>query len=250
MNKLILKNKSILLRIKRFLNRFLGFDIVKYPTPELDRRIKLIKNNNISVVLDVGANIGQYGTELRSIGFGGKIVSFEPTKDAFEKLVKISKGDKNWVVCNFSLGDFDGESEINISKNSVSSSILNSLPQLTESAPEAKFIAKEKILVKKIDTIFDELNLENEKIYLKIDTQGYEDKVINGAQNSLKNVSLIQIEMALVQTYEGSLSFDKMSEKLDSLNFKVTSIESGYYDKKTGNLLEVDGIFINKQLII
>ena len=243
MNQFIYKNKSFLLKIKRFFNSTFGIEIIKYPTPELDRRIKLLKNYNIDTVLDVGANIGQYGSELRNIGFNGKIISFEPTSDAFKKLEKLAKNDKNWDVHNFSLGDFDGETEINIAKNSVSSSMLESLPQLTLSAPDAKFINKETITVKKIDSIFDELDLKNKNIYLKIDTQGYENMVINGAKNSLTQIIGIQIEMALIPTYEGAITFEEMIEKLKSFNFNTTSIESGYYDKNTGKLLEVDGVF-------
>ncbi|WP_445456277.1 FkbM family methyltransferase [Flavobacterium sp. HNIBRBA15423] len=232
------------MKTKLFLNSNLKFDIVKFPTPELYRRIKLLKNNNISIVLDVGANIGQYGSELRSIGYKGKIISFEPTEEAYEKLSKVAKKDPNWEVHNISLGEFDGWTEINISKNSVSSSILNNLPQLTESAPNAIFINKEKIQVKKLDSIFDSLNIKNQNIYFKIDTQGYENMVLEGAKYSLSLITAIQIEMSLVPTYEGALSFEQMSEKLKNLNFETFSIESGYYDKQSGRLLEVDGVFI------
>jgi FkbM family methyltransferase len=248
MNSFIYKNKSFFIKLKRFFNRFFGFEIIKYPTPELDRRIKLLKTHNIDTVLDIGANIGQYGSELRNIGFKGTILSFEPTSEAFAKLKKNAQKDVNWKVFNFSLGAFDGEAEINISKNSVSSSILNDLPQLTESAPEAKFISKEKIKVRKIDSVFQDLELTNKQIYLKIDTQGYENMVIEGAKKSLSLIKGIQIEMALVPTYEGALTYDEMKKKLEKMGFEVHSIESGYYDKKTGKLLEVDGVFMKNYL--
>ncbi|MEZ4786917.1 MAG: FkbM family methyltransferase [Flavobacterium haoranii] len=246
MNSFIYKNKSWLLKIKRFINKTLRFDIVKYPTAELTRRERLLTNQNISLVLDVGANIGQYATELRSIGYTGKIFSFEPVSESFKKLEKASRNDSNWQVFNFSLGDFEGETEINISKNSVSSSILNNLPQLTESAPDAIFVSKEKIKVKTIDVIFDELNLDSETVFLKIDTQGYESKVIAGAKNSLSKIKALQIEMSLVPSYEGVLSFEEMSEDLKQKGFSIFSIESGYFDTKTGKLLEVDGVFLSQ----
>lgn len=245
MNSFIYKNKSWLLKLKRFLNKTLGFDIIKYPTADLIRRQRLLSNENISLVLDVGANIGQYATELRSIGYKGTIYSFEPVSESFNKLKKASKNDPNWQVFNFSLGDFEGETEINISKNSVSSSILNNLPQLTESAPDAVFVTKETIKIKTIDKVFKELNLEGENIYLKIDTQGYESKVIAGAENSLKEIKALQIEMSLIPSYEDVISFENMIKLLEKKNFSVFSIESGYFDTKTGKLLEVDGIFTN-----
>ena len=127
----------------------------------------------------------------------------------------------------------------------MSSSILNNLPQLTESAPDAVFVTKETIKVKTIDLVFKELNLEGENIYLKIDTQGYESKVIAGAENSLKKIKALQIEMSLIPSYEDVISFEDMIKLLEKKNFSVFSIESGYFDIKTGKLLEVDGIFTN-----
>lgn len=246
MNDFIYKNKSFFLKLKRAFNNSCGLEILKYPTPELDRRIKLLKNYNIDVILDVGANIGQYGSELRNIGYEGKIISFEPTSEAFAILKKTASKDSFWEVHNISLGERDGESTINISKNSVSSSILSDLPQLTDSAPDATFIKKETIKIKKLDSVFEDLNINGKNIYLKIDTQGYEKMVLDGATESLKNVLGIQIEMALIPSYEGSLTFEEMSDKLKNLGFKLTTIESGHYNKKTGELIEVDGVFFKK----
>lgn len=243
MNNFIYKNKSLLLKLKRAFNNSCGVELLRYPTPELDRRIKLLNNNNIDVVMDVGANIGQYGSELRNIGYKGRIISFEPTSEAFAKLEKTALKYNLWEVYNMSLGERDGESTINIAKNSVSSSILKDLPLLTDSAPEATFIRKETIKIKKLDSIFEDLNLEGKNIYLKIDTQGYEKMVLDGAVSSLKKIIGIQIEMALIPSYEGSLTFEEMSEVLKKLGFKLKTIESGHYNKKTGELIEVDGVF-------
>lgn len=243
MNNFIYKNKAILLKFKRFFNSFTGIEISKYPTPELDRRIKLLKDYNIDVVIDVGANIGQYGSELRNIGYKGRIISFEPTSEAFSKLEKTALKDNLWEIHNVSLGERDGESSINISKNSVSSSILKDLPQLTNSAPDATFVTTETITINKLDTLFSKLNLKDKNIYLKIDTQGYEKMVLDGAKDSLQHITGVQIEMSLIPSYEGSLTFEEMGSKLKALGFKLTTIESGHYDKKSGKLLEVDGVF-------
>jgi len=243
MNSFIYKNKSTLLKLKRAFNSTLGIEIIKYPTDELNRRIKLLQHHNIDVIIDIGANIGQYGGEMRALGFKGEIISFEPIKAAFEKLKKNSANDKNWKIFNCSIGEKDGQTTINVSKNSVSSSLLDNLPQLTESAPEAAFVEKETIEIKKLDTIYESLNLINKNVYLKIDTQGYEEMVLMGAENSLKEVSGMQIEMSFIPSYKGSITFDQMKTKLNNLGFNLMAIENGFYDKKTGMQLEVDGIF-------
>ncbi|UUC46274.1 FkbM family methyltransferase [Flavobacterium cerinum] len=243
MNHFIYKNKSFLLKIKRFFNATTGIEITKYPTDELARRIALLHHNQINVILDIGANIGQFGGEMRNLGYKGEIISFEPTKDAFAKLSKNASGDSQWRVYNYSIGERDGETTINISKNSVSSSLLEDLPQLTESAPEARFIEKETIQIRKLDSVFKELNIENKNIYLKIDTQGYEEMVLLGAEESLKSVKGIQIEMSFIPSYKGTLTFEQMKKRLNDLDFNLVAIENGFYDKKTGMQLEVDGIF-------
>jgi FkbM family methyltransferase len=243
MNKFIYKNKSTLLKIKRAFNSALGIEITKYPTDELIRRITLLNHHGIDTILDIGANIGQYGGEMRNLGFKGDIFSFEPMKKAFDKLKKNASGDANWKVYNYSIGERDGEASINIAKNSVSSSLLDNLPQLTKSAPEAQFIEKETIEIRKLDSVFDSLNLNGKTIYLKIDTQGYEEMVLLGAENSLKFVKGIQIEMAFIPSYEGAITFDEMKAKLNGLGFNLLALENGFYDKQTGKQIEIDGVF-------
>ena len=243
MNKFIYQNKSSLLKVKRFLNSLFGLEIIKYPTGELSRRIAMLNHYNIDVVLDVGANIGQYGSELRNLGYKNRIISFEPLSEAFEKLKKNAAKDQNWDILNVALGESDGESVINVSINSVSSSILDNLPQLTESAPRAGFARKETIQLRKLDNLSNELNLIGKNIYLKIDAQGYEEKVLEGAADFLKHVKGIQIEMAFVPMYDGAITFDQMKAKLNSLGFSLMGLENGFYDKQTGKQLEVDGIF-------
>ena len=248
MNQFILKNKQIFLRIKRKFNSIFKIDIIKYPSGELDRRRKLLNYHEINVVLDVGANIGQYGSELRSLGYKGEIISFEPTSDAFKKLTRVSKYDKKWKVLNISLGDCSGNTTINVSKNSVSSSILDQLPQLTESAPEAKYVKKEIIQIRELDEILESLDIKGKNIYLKIDTQGYEKKVLEGAKKALSFIKGVQLEMSLIPTYNDAATIVDLRDMLESIGFEMNTIEAGYYDGKTGKLLEVDGVFFRKNI--
>jgi FkbM family methyltransferase len=243
MNSFIYRNKSSLLKLKRAFNATFGIAISKYPTEELDRRIKLIKHYKIDTILDIGANIGQYGGEMRNLGFKGQILSFEPMKDTFKKLQKNAASDTKWSVFNYSLGERNGETIINVAKNSVSSSLLEHLPQLLESAPQAAFLEKEIIQIKKLDTVFDSLNLSGKNIYLKIDTQGYEEMVLLGAEKTLDKVTGIQIEMSFIPSYKGAITFDQMKTKLNNFGFELLALENGFYDKKTGKQLEIDGVF-------
>lgn len=231
--------------IREIFNK-LGYDVVSFGTISypLARRKKIIETYGINTVFDVGANIGQYGMQLRAIGYKGRIISFEPLSSAYEKLIFNIKNDKQWEAANYAIGSINGSAEINIAGNSYSSSVLEMLPSHLKSAPESKYIGKEKIEIKTLDSVFKYfINSDNEKILLKIDTQGYEKNVIEGASNSLKFIDTIQLEMSLIPLYEGELLFNEMYSLLYDKGYSLISIEPGFSDKETGQLLQVDGIF-------
>ena len=241
--------KSLKKLIKKSLHRR-GVQLVKYPfEASLRRRMVIMNKMNIQTVFDVGANIGQYAEYLRELGYEKRIISFEPLKSAFEELKKVSKKDDQWMVCNYALGDEETTSTINVSENSFSSSILEMLPSHLESAPDSKFIAQEVIEIKKLDNIFDSMCKDPEGVMLKIDTQGFEKNVLDGAASSLNKICLIQMEMSLVPLYDKEMIYTDMIKYMDEIGFQLISLEDGFTDEKSGQQLQVDGIFVNKLLL-
>jgi len=234
---------KIIKLVNRILNKF-NAQILRYPSVDLSRRKKIIDCLEISVVLDVGASVGNFGLELFELGYQGNIVSFEPISDAFTKLELNTKKRKNWLAFNYALGDFDGDSTINLSTNSDSSSILDMLPLHLDTAPQSKYVSKEKILIKKLDSIYKEICKESDNVYLKIDTQGFEQKVLDGGSNSLKMIKAIQIEMSLRPLYKNSVIYKDIIYFLEKNGYKLVSIENGFFNSLTGELLQFDGIFI------
>ncbi len=221
----------------------LGIQIQRFPNVNDKRLINFLTKNNVNTCIDVGANKGQFVKKIRKIGFTGNIISFEPQQEAFLSLSKNAKNDINWKVYNYALGDFDGDSEINISKNSVSSSLLNMMPNHSNAAPTSGYISKEKIEVRKLDTLFNDL-VNAKKCFLKIDTQGFESKVLKGSINSLRHIYAIELEMACVELYEGELLFDEMKKHIETLGFILLSIESGFADDTSGKLLQIEAVFV------
>jgi FkbM family methyltransferase len=235
--------------IVSFINKelqLIGIQIKKYPPLDFRNRISLIKNHNINKIIDIGANSGIYGLEMRKLGFSGEIISFEPLSDAFRLLSKNSSNDDHWQILNCAVGDIDGETLINISKNSVSSSILEMLPLHFENAKNSVYIKKEKIKICRLDTVFDNYYQPEDQIFLKIDTQGYEKNVLEGAIKSIPKIRGMQLELSLVSLYKGSPQYLEMLEYINSLGFQLFSIENGFYEAKTGRLMQIDGIFFRE----
>lgn len=226
----------------------IGYQIKKYQDENIPR-LKIINHFDINKLLDVGANVGQYSLNMRRIGYNKKIISFEPLKAAFERLKEVASKDKNWVVNNFALGNENITSILNVAGNSYSSSILNMSPEHIKSLPASKYIAKESIEIQKLDSIFKNIFEEGDNIMLKIDTQGYEQNVIMGAENSLSKVRIIQLEMSIVPMYEKEILYIEMINFMDHMGFELFSLENGFSDMKTGKLLQLDGIFVNKKIV-
>lgn len=216
---------------------------------DMIRRFKIINHYAIDTLLDIGANTGQYVKKMRKWGFSSEIHAFEPLNDAFRQLKKKAANDAHLHVHHFALGNECMKSTINISGNSYSSSILPILPNHVKSAPDSAYIAQQEIEVKRLDDIFNTLVAGNSRVMLKIDTQGYEKNVLEGAAQSLKHIAIVQLEMSLVPLYENGLLCLEMVQYMENKGFQLFSLENGHYDRKTGQQLQVDGIFVNSRYL-
>lgn len=236
---------SIKHKIRKFLWR-IGYDVSRFNSVShpIARRKALLKSYNIDLVLDIGANIGQFAEQMRSdVGYTGNIISFEPLSSEFELLKKKSDSDKKWKAIHCAIGDIEQKSQINIAGNSYSSSILSMLESHEKSAPDSKYVGQETIDIKTLDGIMDDLQINDANTYLKIDTQGFEGKVIKGAETSLSYIDTIQLEMSLSPLYENELLFNELYVILLAKGYTLVAFEPGFSDSKSGQMLQVDGIF-------
>lgn len=232
--------------VRQTANRF-GIDIHRY-RPENDESLrvaKMLASRGVDVVFDVGANVGQYATFLRRGGYGGRIVSFEPLTSAHGQLKAASRQDALWEVGpQAALGAEDGQIEINVAGNSVSSSALPMLESHAASAPDSGYVSTESVAVRRLDTLAAAYLRDDSVPFLKIDTQGYEDRVLAGAAQLLPRVAGVQLELSLTPLYEGQLLFDAMLARLTSQGFELWSLWPGFTDPTTGRMLQVDAVLM------
>jgi len=235
-------------KIKSIFRR-LGFDIKQYNIASSDSaQLKaMLDIHKINLVFDVGANIGQFGKTIRDNGFQGRIISFEPLSSAYRQLLKISHNDALWEVApRAAIGNENGSIEINISFNSQSSSILGILDNHLNAAPKSQFIGNEIVPIYRLDTLGMKYLTVDSILFLKVDTQGYEDRVLKGSFGILDRIKGFQLELSLVHLYEGQLLFDELIEQIKELGFELWSISPVFVDPITGRLLQVDATFFRK----
>jgi FkbM family methyltransferase len=210
--------------------------------------VDFIRQKAITTVLDVGANDGQYGSGLRLRGYAGKIVSFEPIPATFKRLQRRVAGDSLWRLRDAAVGAHDGTATINISEYDVFSSLMPPTERLIEFDRRAMALESIEIPVTRIDTIFHEF--KGERVFLKSDTQGYEKNVIQGAAASLKDIVGVQLEIGLVEFYEGQLPFVETIQMMAGHGFVPALIlPNNFHEKDPVRLLEVDVVFLNERAI-
>lgn len=234
-------------RLTQKIFRNFGILIRKYnpATSEDLRRIKLLEHYNIDLVFDIGANKGQYATGIMDAGYKKRIVSFEPLSSAHNIISNLSNKFSSWTVApRCAIGSSKQEIEINISANSVSSTLLNMLDTHLDGAPESKIIGKEKVQVFPLDEIAEEYTKDSKNIFLKIDVQGFEQEVLKGAENTLKKAKGVEMEISLVSLYENQkwLLAEILKFMTDN-GFTLVSIVPAFTDHKTGKVLQCNGIF-------
>jgi FkbM family methyltransferase len=213
------------------------------PANHVQRRVALMKRSGVNMVLDVGANEGQFGKMLRSLGFRGRIVSFEPLMDAFASLQRTAANDPLWTCHNIGLSDVDQTAMINVSANSYSSSFLPVSARSVRIEPGIAYVAHQEASLRRLDGIFDKVARSGEVIYLKIDTQGYELNVLRGAIKALQRAPLVQLETAFSEGYEGQPLIEGVIGYMRELGYRIVAIEPGWEDFTTAEMLEADLIF-------
>ena len=239
--------KLSILKVLRTVINPIGYDVVKYKTSNPSHIIlNHLKVNKINAILDVGANTGQYSMGMFNAGYKSRILSFEPLSDAYQELKQNASGNPNWQVYNIALGDVGRTDTINISKHSPSSSILPMSDVHKKAAPGSEYLKEEQIEIKTLDSIFDTLGISGSNVFLKVDTQGYEKKVLDGVVDSFRKISGIQLELSASQLYEGEETYYSICSFLEDRDFHLVQILPGFVHPDTREMLQFDAIFFRK----
>ena len=236
-------------QIHRTLRR-LGFVIRRLESSNDEYQVikDALRASRADVVFDVGANIGQYGDLILETGFAGDLISFEAIPEVHERLVAHARArSRKWIVAPCAaLGSKAGETVINIAGNSVSSSLLPMRSEHVDAAPESAYVRAQAVRIERLDELARSLVGPDRRLMIKVDTQGYELEVLAGATGLLPQTSALQLELSLVPLYEGAPTFADAIDYMKSRGFELFSIAPGFKDRRTGRLLQMDGIFLRR----
>ena len=226
-----------------------GWDLRRWPSYDevAYRRFTLVRAQRVDLVIDVGANVGGYASELRDYGYDGPIVSLEPTQVAFAQLARLAANDRQWTALKSAAGAEKGNIAINIAGNTVSSSVLPMLDRHANAAPDSRYTGIETVPVDRLDNLVDKWVAAAARPFLKIDVQGFERPVLDGGSTLLSRFVAVELEMCLVPLYEGQALWSDHIEYMSSAGFNLVSMTPAFWDDASGELLAADGIFVRTQ---
>lgn len=204
-----------------------------------------LESHQVNVVLDVGANSGQYATGLRRAAFTGRIVSFEPLSQPFSLLTSNASRDPLWDCRQCALGDTDGKILINVAANAgESSSVLPMLKSHQDAFPWANYVDTEEVPIHRLDSVAAEFLDSTDIAFLKIDVQGFEKQVLAGSKSTLNDRCVgMQLELSFAPLYDGAMLIREALDLVYSLGFTLTGLLPCVTDIRTGRMLQADGIF-------
>ena len=216
-------------------------------TPE-GKLVRILNDFAVGLVLDVGANVGQTHDKLRIAGYKGRIVSFEPVPSAYAELVARAKQDNYWDIApRTAIGSEQGEVNINVSQATDMSSILKPGADLLNTLPKTKVVEQVVTPVTTLDAVWETYCPPSARVFLKVDTQGFERQVLDGARASLCKVIGIQLELSLFPLYEGEETYLSYLNDLHAWGFEPQRIWENYFFRSLGRQLQIDVAFMRTE---
>jgi FkbM family methyltransferase len=205
----------------------------------------LFRRLGIDCVLDVGANAGQFATGLRRSGYTGRIVSFEPVSAVFDSLAAAAADDPHWHVHQLAAGAEDGEAEIHVRPGTMSSLLPSSdfgrswNDRLAQSTVEV-------VQVRRLDGLLDSAvaGLPSPRVFLKLDTQGFDLAAFAGLGARVADVLALQSELSCVPIYEDMPTMTEQLTTYERAGFALSAIFPVSRDEESLRAIELDAVMV------
>lgn len=204
-----------------------------------------LKSQNYAAVIDAGGNKGQFSLAARAYYPTAKILAFEPLPQPRLKFEKLFTADSNARLFDCALGAGHSEQAIHISRREDSSSLLPIGALQSEKFPGTEEIRTEVIRVEALDTVLHDVELPF-PILLKIDVQGFEQQLLIGAQETLRRVDGIYVELSFCALYSGQPLADEIIGWLRERDFELAGIYNLSQDAE-GVSVQADFFFRRKK---
>jgi FkbM family methyltransferase len=233
---------DLIVEIQRAARR-VGVDIRRHRPSTAERLVGLLRHSGVSLLADVGANVGDWAVELRDAGYAGRIVSVEPLSEPFDRLARRAARDPMWKAVRCAAGAERSTATINVAGTTQSSSLLEMQQAHVDALPASRYVGVEEVDVRRLDELLAAPVAADDRIFVKLDVQGYEENALEGLSGVMGRVMGLQAELALVPLYAGEPDWRAFIERMEDQGFEVFMILPAFTHPETGQTLQVDVIF-------
>lgn len=196
----------------------------------------------INCVLDVGANTGQFARNLRRVGYQGHICSFEPVEEAYLTLTTCFRSDSKWAGYNYALGSENTQRTFHVT---VEPTAMSSFLQPQDTGWKLREAVVE---IKRLDGVFQDVieatELKRPRVFLKMDTQGYDLEVFNGAEHCLDQILGLQSEVSVKPVYQGMPHYLDSIRTYESHGFELHGLAEVFRHPQRNNLIEMNCVMM------
>lgn len=206
--------------------------------------VTILRHHGVTLVFDVGGHKGEYAGYLRRAGYDGRIVSFEPQSAVHAALSEQAAADPEWTVApRTALGDRDGSITLNISAETDMSSALPLAESAMAFTPSSRMVASEEAPIHRLASVFDDYARPGDTVFVKVDTQGFERPVVEGAEAVMDRIAGWQLEMSIVEIYAGEPDWRAMVDAMAARGYHPHLFIPGYFSRHIARQLQIDGVF-------
>jgi FkbM family methyltransferase len=204
----------------------------------------LLEVNQVDLAIDVGANEGQFARRLRRL-FAGDIVSFEPVSAPFARLAEAARDDRRWSVHRLALGSAATTATIHVASSSEFSSFLRANDFSLKRFPRSAAHPDEVVSVERLDDVLERLagDVGQRRLFLKLDTQGYDLEVFRGLGQYAEQVAIMQSEVSLVNIYDGMPHWTDSIDAYERAGLHVAGMFPVTRDRE-GRIIEYDCLLV------
>lgn len=200
------------------------------------------------IVLDVGANEGQFVSKLRAAGYSKRIISFEPQQAVYAALARRSAAADNWECHRLALGEQSATIDMHVSAFSPSSSLLPIGRLHVEVMPQTVEVGTEAVSVIRLDEWEGRPQLLGKKLFLKLDVQGYELPVLSGMGKLVEQLEGALVELNFRSLFDGQSQYFEVMAVLERAGLHFAGLTGINMHPKNADFLWADALFFRQSL--
>jgi len=220
-----------------------------FPPFEWRNLAHLIDRAGADLVVDIGANRGQYVEKLRAARCRGPFLSVEPQAAAHDALAAKAARVPGWRVAPaMALGAAAGEVTLHrYADDSLASTLAPDARHAA--APAFALLGTERVPLARLDDVMADLAPTARRPFLKLDVQGAEADVIAGAPETLARAVGLQCELALSPGYDGETPYLEMMRLADHFSFVPVYAMKVVARRRLGPWIQMDMVWLKRDLI-